>query len=59
MPYSYLNASEGDFTTRVDKGDNHSEGFVVYDTDTSEEYGVFPSEEQAQQACAELNAKQT
>lgn len=55
MPYSYLNASEGDYTTRIDTEDNHSEGFVVYNTETSKEYGVYATEEEAQQACNELN----
>jgi hypothetical protein len=54
MPYSYLNASEGDTTSRVDTHVNHSEGFVVYDTDINKEHGVYATEE-AQQVCAEFN----
>lgn len=55
MPYSYLQASEGDFTLREDKQTDHAEGFVVYDVETNEAQGVYPTEDEARQVCAKLN----
>lgn len=57
MSFRYLNASEGDYTDRVDTEVNHSEGFVVYNTETRAEHGVFATAEEAQAACDELNGE--
>lgn len=58
MPYSYIHASE-DEKIRSDTEGNHSDGFVVYDTDTNREYGVYQTEVEAQQICENLNRGET
>lgn len=58
MPFSYLNASE-DEMIRSDTESNHSDGFVVYDTETKKEYGVYPTEVEAQQICNQLNREES
>lgn len=55
MPYSYLYASE-DGVIRSGTAGNHSDGYVVYDTETREAYGVYATEVEAQLMCERLNA---
>lgn len=55
MPYSYRNAHDDRQTSRRDTEQGRSQGFLVYNTETSKEYGVYATENEAEQACKELN----
>ncbi|MCG7599875.1 hypothetical protein MHM84_08755 [Halomonas sp. McH1-25] len=55
MPYSYRAAHPDSETTRRDASQRRDEGYLVYNTETSKEYGVYATEEEARAACQELN----
>lgn len=59
MPYSYRMAHENGDTSRRDTKEQRAEGYLVYNTETSKEYGVYATEDEAKMTCKELNDQES
>lgn len=56
MPFDYEYREAA--ATKPDGDTQRTDGYVVFNTDTQEEFAVYGSKEDAERACTDLNLKE-